>query len=193
MARCASEAQAGPDGKSMTNITQNASSQPSEKPGANVPGKTEILAGQLRDRWKPTAATSTVASTPSLKPAAGMAANTGVKLNTGSVKAAVTGAPSMRPNGRIADTPSEKPKPPEPRPNAGPNPNEPDARLWARAWRANTPVKLRLVCGDVIEGVVIGYGLYSVCLSTADGELTVIWKHAMVSATTTTATTGARP
>jgi sRNA-binding regulator protein Hfq len=103
--------------------------------------------------------------------------------------AALAPPPSMRTNGPAA---GDKPKSPEPRQNAGPNPNEPDARLWARARRENTPVKLRLLCGDVIEGTVSSYGLYSVEITTTDGGATVVWKHALAMAATAAITTMAK-
>ena len=78
-----------------------------------------------------------------------------------------------------------KPKgPPATAPKAEEKPKivEPDTTLWARAYSNRTPVKIRLLTGDVLTGPVKGFGRYSVAIETSNDGVVVVFKTAMVTA-----------
>jgi sRNA-binding regulator protein Hfq len=61
---------------------------------------------------------------------------------------------------------------------------EPDAHLWAEARRTNKRVKISLIDGDVISGLVVAWGNYSVTIDTDEPSerRRVIFKHGMLKA-----------
>ena len=59
---------------------------------------------------------------------------------------------------------------------------EPDHALWEVSQRTKTAVRIRLVLGDEISGLVIRFGLYSVAIKTEHGGEQLVFKHAIATA-----------
>ena len=59
---------------------------------------------------------------------------------------------------------------------------EPDHNLWDRSLRKNLTVKVALLTGDMVVGSVVEFGLNSVAIKTAEGDVIVVFKSAIAAA-----------